>query len=255
MLRFLKRWWNRRYPGWVAEVALRYLPIVDLLRQDPPRGAILEVGVNSLGLTAYVPIPVVGVDIQFSVQRSPLVTAVCARGQALPFKGQSFEDTVCMDTLEHIPVPERDRFVNELLRVTQRRVYLGCPMGKTAELEDLALNEAYRRKRGQTFEFLDQHIEYGLPTIGRLSEQVRVHAGHQGRSVRLQTWPNQNLRLHRILLALWFETGRVSYLLHRLAVLLVHVRGWLNFGSCYRQIMVIDLGCDGGSSPNSSSRA
>jgi hypothetical protein len=37
------------------------------------------------------------------------------------------------------------------------------------------------------------------------------------------------------------RTDAVSYLLHRLAVVLVHLRRCLNVGSCYRQIVVVDF--------------
>jgi hypothetical protein len=44
-----------------------------------------------------------------------------------------------------------------------------------------------------------------------------------------------------MLLRLWMRTDRVSYALHRLAIVLVHVRRWLNVGPCYRQIIVAEF--------------
>jgi hypothetical protein len=62
MLHPVRAWWNRRYPDWVPEIALRYLPVVESIRAESPRGLILEVGVSRSGLTTYLRRPVVGVD-------------------------------------------------------------------------------------------------------------------------------------------------------------------------------------------------
>ncbi len=239
MIGLLKRAWNRRYPDWVAEVALRYLPVADLLERDPPGGRLLEVGGNNFGLTRYLAHPVVGADLSFGDRRSPLITPVRARGQALPFKNRSFEVTVCMDAMEHVPAAQRDPFIKELLRVTGRRLFIGCPMGRAAERQDRMLHE-YRRALGAaTVESLDEHLEHGLPQLDEVLAAIRAGASGEQRAAEIRTYPNVNLLVHRLLMSLWMRTDRISYLLHRLAVLLVHVRGRLNFGSCYRQIVMV----------------
>lgn len=242
--RLAKRWWNHRYPDWVADMALRYLPIADAITSQPPRGPILEVGINRFGLTTYLPRPVVGVDCVIGPARSSLVRPVLARGQALPFGAQAFDDTVCLDTLEHVPEAERIHFLGELVRVTRRRLYVGCPMGPEAERADRELQAYYRQLHGQSFPFLDEHVAYGLPEVETVEGWIHELARSCGRTVRIARSPNQNVRVHRLLLRLWMRTDPVSYALHRLAVLLVHVRRWLNVGSCYRHIIMADF--DGG---------
>jgi len=241
MLNLMKAWWNRRYPDWVPEIALRYLPVVEEIRAQPSRGAILEVGVNRSGLTTYLPVPVVGVDCMLGTVRLPLVTSVVAKGQALPFQTMAFECTVCMDTLEHIEASDRNQFLAELMRVTQRRVYVGCPMGQEAEDTDRQLQHEYRLHKGESFPFLDEHLANGLPRLEGVLAVMQAVAQHSGRRVRLYAQPNVNLRVHRLLLRLWMRTDRVSYVFHRAAVLLVHVRQWLNVGLCYRQIVVAEF--------------
>jgi hypothetical protein len=236
-----KAWWNRRYPNWVAEVALRYLPVVEAIRQRPPRGLILEVGVNGSGLTTYLPVPVVGVDYVMGSARPPLVTPIVARGQALPFQAEAFEYTVCMDTLEHIEGSERSRVLAELLRVTKRRVYLGCPMGSEAELQDRELQDYYRKHNGGSFAFLDEHVVNGLPRKETVLAELTELGRRSGRCMQIHCEANLNLLVHRLLLRLWMRTDPVSYVLHRLAVLFVHLRRCLNVGSCYRQIVVVDF--------------
>src|SRR3970040_1264051 len=110
-------WWNRRYPDWVPEIALRYLPIVESILVEPPRGLILEVGVNRSGLTTYLRRPVVGVDCVMASVCPALVTPVLAKGEALHFQSRAFDYTACMDTLAHIESSVRNRFLRELMRV------------------------------------------------------------------------------------------------------------------------------------------
>ncbi|MEK7236364.1 MAG: class I SAM-dependent methyltransferase [Nitrospirota bacterium] len=241
MLRLMKAWWNRRYPDWVPEIALRYLPVVEAIRAQPARGAILEVGVNRSGLTTYLPVPVVGVDCVHGNMRSPFVTPVVAKGQALPFQTMAFDCTVCMDTLEHVEASNRNQFLAELMRVTRRRVYVGCPMGRDAEDTDRQLQHEYRVHKGESFPFLDEHLANGLPRLEEVLAVMQAVAQHSGRRVRLHAQPNVNVRVHRLLLRLWMRTDSLSYLFHRAAILLVHVRRWLNVGSCYRQIVVVEF--------------
>ena len=241
MMHGVKGWWNRRYPEWVPEIALRYLPIVESICAEPSRGLILEVGVNRSGLTTYLRRPVIGVDCVMGAERTALVTPVLAKGQALPFQSRAFDYTVCMDTLEHIKCFDRNRFLKELIRVTKRRVYIGCPMGLQSEREDHALQQYYWAQKGEPFPFLDEHIANGLPRLETVVAEMADIAKDSGRSIQLHCEPNLNVWVHRMLLRLWMRTDRVSYVLHRLAIALIYVRRWLNAGPCYRQIIVAEL--------------
>ena len=237
----VKTWWNRRYPNWVAEVALRYLPVVDAIRKEPPQGLVLEVGVNGSGLTTYLPMPVIGVDSVMGNTQAPLVTRIVARGQALPFQSEVFDYAVCMDTLEHIEISERRFVLRELMRVTRRRMYLGCPMGSAAEQQDRMLQREYRKHHSASFAFLDEHVANGLPRVEVIREELQELGRQARRSMQIRCEANLNLLIHRVLLRLWMRPDPFSYVLHRLAVLLVHLRRWLNVGSCYRQIVVVDF--------------
>jgi hypothetical protein len=62
MMRGVTDWWNRRYPEWVPEIALRYVPIVESICAEPSRGLILEVGANRSGLTTHLRRPAIGED-------------------------------------------------------------------------------------------------------------------------------------------------------------------------------------------------
>jgi hypothetical protein len=241
MMQGVHDWWNQRYPEWVPEIALRYLPVVESICAEPSRGLILEVGVNGSGLTTYLRRPVIGVDCVMGIERAPLVTSVLAKGQALPFQSGTFDSTVCMDTLEHVECSDRYRFLRELIRVTTRRVYIGCPMGHQSEREDHALQQYYQAQNGEPLPFLEEHIAHGLPRLDIVLAELEGIAQESRRPMRIHCEPNLNVWVHRILLHLWMRTDRVSYVVHRLAIALVHVRRWLNAGPCYRQIIVAEF--------------
>ena len=114
-------------------------------------------------------------------------------------------------------------------------------MGSQAEKEDKALQQYYRAQRGESFPFLDEHIANGLPRLKAVLAEMEGIAEDSERPIRFHCEPNLNVWVHRMLLRLWMRTDRVSYVLHRLAIVLVHVRRWLNIGPCYRQIIVAEF--------------
>jgi len=114
-------------------------------------------------------------------------------------------------------------------------------MGSQAEKEDKALQQYYRVQRGESFPFLDEHVTNGLPRLKAVLAEMEGIAEDTKRILRFHCEPNLNVWVHGMLLRLWMRTDRVSYVLHRLAIALVHVRRWLNVGPCYRQIIVAEF--------------
>jgi len=111
-------------------------------------------------------------------------------------------------------------------------------MGSQAEQEDKGLQQYYRVQRGGSFPFLDEHVANGVPRLKAVLAEMEAIAEDSKRLIRLHCEPNLNVWVHRMLLRLWMRTDWVNNALHRLAILLVHVRRWLNIGPCYRQIIV-----------------
>ena len=89
---------------------------------------------------------------------------VQADGLRLPFCDDAFDAVVSADTLEHVAPGDRGAFLNELQRVTSRVLILGFPQKSAlADSKDLALREYIRAVTGADFEYLREHLEYGLP--------------------------------------------------------------------------------------------
>lgn len=88
-------------------------------------------------------------------------------GTSLPFADESFDITMSIDTLEHVPNSERIKFVKELIRTAKSKVILACPFDEpyVSEMEK-AIHAITKHP------ILEEHIRYGLPNIQRILELI-----------------------------------------------------------------------------------
>jgi methyltransferase family protein len=85
-------------------------------------------------------------------------------GGVLPVPDKAYDIVTSLDTLEHVPRPERPTFVSELVRVTARRLILCCPFGTTEHTRaEEQLLDWYERLTGERHRWLAEHVENGLP--------------------------------------------------------------------------------------------
>lgn len=212
----------RRYSdwnfGWQADIALRYVPVADALSRRLPRfsetsevereaeriaGVVLDVGCGSKGgVTSYVPVRTVGVDLAFNVgriRRHPAVTPVLGSGLALPIANASVDVALCMDTLEHLAPAERSQLVAELFRVVVDRgmVIAGAPCGLEARQVEEAVNARYRERTGRDHPWLAEHLEHEPLTPQALAELMVSAASRRFARFDLELVPNTNLALWR----------------------------------------------------------
>ena len=95
-------------------------------------------------------------------------------GMELPFEDGSFDVVTALDTLEHIPNVERDKFLGEMMRVARHGALLINPIQSVeADLAEETLNEFIKWALDAQQVQLAEHREYGLPnfahTIDRFS--------------------------------------------------------------------------------------
>jgi hypothetical protein len=84
----------------------------------------------------------------------------------LPFTDASFTATTSLDVLEHVPPDGRARFVSEMLRVTEQRSVLCCPLGSPEhDALEAEVDAFYREITGDGHPWLREHLQYGLPTL------------------------------------------------------------------------------------------
>lgn len=238
LFQFAKSLLATKYDGWDISIALRYLPIVkDLRARRRPRDRVLEVGSEITGITPYLQERVVGLDRGFDYSRqNKYLQPVKGSVLKLPFKDQEFAYSLAVDVLEHLRAGDRPRAVQEMFRVTKRRVYLSFPVGKEGEQIDRLLDQYFFDKHGQHYPYLAEHVANGLPGTSFVEDLLKHH----------QDWtltaavPNTSSWLWVLLLKLGLSNTRwQTNLYHRLLLLtplLIH----FNFGQTYRKLYILD---------------
>jgi ubiquinone/menaquinone biosynthesis C-methylase UbiE len=101
---------------------LRFQYIIKNLKkqiQATPNPVILDVGAGMGTLANYLSTQNCSVINLETSRKRRLKNQVIADGRNLPFKNQAFDVTVSSDVLEHVAVPDRDRFLHEMLRCTK----------------------------------------------------------------------------------------------------------------------------------------
>lgn len=83
---------------------------------------------------------------------------------AMPFADRQFDMVVTADTLEHIKPIDRKQFLAECYRVSNGVFLLAAPFetGHTQQAER-EVNEVYKSYTGQSYIWLKEHLENGLP--------------------------------------------------------------------------------------------
>jgi hypothetical protein len=139
--------------------------VVNLVREleGPARLLVLDVGGYPCLTPSFLPADrVVVVDPSAAGDQAYLR----ASGLALPFRDDSFDVALSLDSLEHVAAGDRERYLAELLRVARRYALVLAPFGgaETARAEALLfeyVKVALHAEHAQ----LREHREYGLPEL------------------------------------------------------------------------------------------
>jgi hypothetical protein len=226
------------------DVSLRYHPVAArLATRDFHNSSVLEIGSGPKGIGPFIGRQFVGVDASFPVPfwPSPHLVPVLAHGDCLPFRERSFDVTVNIDMLEHVPANRRSAVIGELLRVSRRMVILAMPCDRRAEEQDRELDARYLAHFGSRYPFLIEHVNNGLPTRENVMEALARAIELDGRKARVTVIPNVNLKIRQVYMSMWmsrYQSGRLMYWFlsrfHRLWRL-------MNWGECYRQVFFVEI--------------
>ena len=177
---------------------LRYALIAERLSRCSMDGRILEIGSSVSGVAAFLDKhAIVGLDHRpIDVNTLPQnLMMVRASGISAPFSDGSFDYVVCVDVIEHIMPADRDRLIEEALRLTRNTLFITTPMGnKTARAERLLyfLLAPFYRIFHKDLSFLREHIENGLPLKEELLRAIARSAPDaqlcMSRNVNLWVW-------------------------------------------------------------------
>lgn len=226
---FAKIFFYRQHP----DAALRYLPIVDFLKQKGwDRLKILEVGSGSYGITPYLKQEVIGVDISFDEPNFPLLKQVKGEATKLPFKEDSLEIVILSDVLEHLPFSERAKALDEAIRAAKTAVVVSGPFGKEAYSQDVKLAN-YSKKIGRVHNFFEDHLKFGLPE----KEDVLGHKNNKIKNIKtIGEYTNLNVR--ELIMKIYIS---YYYLYLKGLMPFVPILRELNMKPCYRTCFLITL--------------
>ena len=150
-----------------ADKLQRYLPFIPHLE-----GEILDVGggVGNLYDLSGKKITVFDInEDELEISRKKGLETIKGDGAKLPFKDNSFDTVISVATLEHIPKNNRSRFLEELKRVSKKKILLYTPYGNKGEEFDKKLYN-FRKKIGREDKWTLEHIKNGLPSLEDIKE-------------------------------------------------------------------------------------
>lgn len=225
---------------WHPQLALRYLPIVKYIKNSGLKNpTILEVGSGSLGIGPYLNQPFTGVDIDFSGPQWPQMRKIRASADKLPFADNSFDIVISVDTLEHIPSHLRQRVTTELLRVTKSDLIIAVPIGQKSAQQDRQLYKEYKQKYDKPFEFLTEHVKYGLPEVEEVKDWIKSSA----KNVKITQIGNRNLSLRLWLMRGWMTKNHlIDFFFRKVLLLFIPILQLIDKNPPhYRQIFFINV--------------
>ncbi|MCJ7828091.1 hypothetical protein MUP65_03035, partial [Patescibacteria group bacterium] len=203
----------------MLDIVQRYQPIVRLIKKHPPESKkILEVGGGGDGLGYYLPrFQIIDCDIQHSPTIPANTKPIIIKNEKLPFANNYSHTTVSIDTLEHIQDKRRRlAMIKELVRVTDKYLYLAVPTGeKSLEAHQKLKKHLLRFHPKKESHYLDEHLSFGHPEKEEILELLQMVAP----KAKINTKQNGNIRL-------WLAFQKTYLALTRLYHLLKYRNFW-----------------------------
>jgi hypothetical protein len=238
-----KKFFDRYYRNQHPESALRYLPIISLLKSKKLlESKILEVGSGSLGITPYLKKPVDGIDSDFTGPKTPLLNTIKGTAISLPFHKNSYDVVISTDTLEHIPPNYREKAISEMLRVARHLVVIVVPTGTLSQKQDKQLDLRFQKVFKEKDKFLTEHVQNGLPKNDEILVTIDKSLRSLGKTAKVSSKPLLNLAIRKLIMYTWISQNRYVYYTYMKGyLLLLPLLRLVNFGNCYRRMFVVEF--------------
>lgn len=219
----------------MIDVILRYLPALYVIEKYGENESILEVGIGGSGLAQFINRRIVGCDIYRYKQIS--YEPIIGTALSLLFKTSSFDICVSIDVLEHLAKNDREHAINELIRVSRRKIIIGAPSGKTSERYDKKLAKLYGFIH-RDHKWIDEHIINGLPSQFDIEHILKKY------NLSYRILKNTNIILWFLIMIMQSTPlyWHIFYLmgLNRMTQMLKNILPILNLGKTYRNIFIIE---------------
>lgn len=222
------------------EAALRYLPIVELLKKlkvDDKK--ILEVGSGAFGITPYLKRKITGIDFDFSEGETPFLEKVVGKGSNLPFDDSSFDVVILSDVLEHIPKSFRKKTLEEAVRVVKEYVVISGPFGKLPAAQDKLLADYSIKKLGRMHPFFEDHLKYGLPEVSDVEKILMENP--KVKAVKI-VGKSLNLSVRERLMKVFIAKSKLKFYFYMKGLMpTVPILKKLNKKPCYRTLILVNI--------------
>ena len=207
-----------------------------------PRPQLLDVGCGDSGVAAFLPgVPIHGVDFRPPLFRDAGFTFHRANVTALPYRDRAFPVVCCVDVLEHLSLSERERAVEEMLRVAGRLLVLACPQGPAARAcDDRYLTQLQARGRTSPA-WVEEHLRHPYPDAHAMVASVRVSAGSQGRETAITLNYCESIRVTWLLRTASVYFPKLYATINILFGLLEPLLPGRSAASSYRMVMTVFL--------------
>lgn len=188
-------------------IYLRYQEVIDLVTNNKEIKTIAEIGSGSFGLGPYLKREFTGFDLGFSPDKSKFLKPVVSSATNIPSRYHNkFDLVVSVDMLEHLSVKERQKAIKNMVLVSGKYIFLAFPSGNGSSRVDRILDRYYQKTHGQRLDFLKEHIEYPLPDVWTVKEELeKAVADSQKTLVDLKVKNNTSRWLYLGLLLLGFS--------------------------------------------------
>lgn len=229
--------------GQHPESALRYAPVISEIKKAKILNAkILEIGSGSLGITPYYKENIDAVDVDFSGPKSPYINRMKGKAWELPFKKSTYDISISVDVLEHIPPELREKTIYEMIRVTKKLAIIVVPTTQESQDQDKKLQTIWNKTFKIKNQFLNEHVKYGLPQAEKLLVYIDRSRRSLNKDLSVRSYPNLNLAVRYILMRTWISNIKPLYYLYLKGYLiLVPILKYCNFGKTYRRVFVLEF--------------
>ncbi len=142
--------------------------LINGLRGERQSFKILEVGANEhQNLEKFLlDDQVIYLDIKLPKHLQKLPNYVLGDATKMEFENNEFDIVVALDVFEHIPNDRKEKFIEELDRVSKEFFIFCAPFdSKEAKFSETAINSVYRTLTGTDYIWLDEHKQLGLPIL------------------------------------------------------------------------------------------
>jgi SAM-dependent methyltransferase len=239
----------------MLDVVQRYYPAVKQFNKALHK-RIIDVGCGNLGgIAPFVDVTnneVALYDDDLGDYRLEKVTYHKGSILNMPFASESYDFTICIDVLEHLPANLRNDAVKELLRITNSKLIIAFPEGELSVKSDKLVCTVFEKITRKKHIFLREHAKYGLPEQTKILSAIKKYSPTA--EVKTERQVNINVWILTVFISLFISAITICFdryigkrrfsLTNWTERILFFSFGWtipfLDFGPFYRTAIIVE---------------